>query len=1033
MITGQQRDFSPPAGEGKRVGFLICTFFVLSGMCGLVYEVVWDRYLISFIGVTTYAHTVVLTTFMGGLALGSYLFGRLVGRISDGLRLYGWLEVGIGLYTVIFPYSFQVMGDLYVALAKPLYPQISWLTLARFILCTAVLLPPTVLMGGTLPVLANYLTTRRSSLRSRISFLYAANSGGAVLGTYLAGFWFLAEFGLPMTLVFIGSFNVFLGLAAVFLSSFLKRPEKLADEDSGNNPDALVYTPREVKTAFAVAGLSGAVTMALEVAWVRFWGLVLGSSTYSFSLMLMAFISGISLGSTIVASRLGRRRLPPLLFALFLGTAAILLLGLPFYDRVPYWFARLRLWFADTHGSYVAFQFLVYGGCFLLMFVPTVLSGMALPAAIRIASQAIDRVGRDVGRIYAVNTIGTMAGSLLCGLVLLSWLGLEATFRFLFILYLVGAGIVWMILRERHRHWPGIALVVLAGIHFLSYVPWNKTVMNEGLYRQGRTNLVPQADTWGQYLKTIRGLDQKLKEVYEGPSTTVAIFEGGNGYLSMFINGKVEASLGDEVSQRMTAHFPLLAHSLPQEGLVIGLGSGSTAAAMESHDLKRIDVVELHPEVVAGSHAFDQHTGSILTRPNVNLYVDDALHFLRVSGKKYDVIASEPTNPWQSGVGNLFSKEFYQLASASLYEGGILSQWMPTYEISDEIIYILLRTITSVFPYVEVFQMISYDVILLASNHPIHPQWEMIQERMVHPPLKKNLEELGITKPAALASLHLATNRDLRRMLPRGPLNYLDHPIAEFKAPEPFFRKMNSVVLDRIDTRFFLRPASGLWWNDLMKNRLATPEELKSIRTTAQKGLNNKILWAANRALVHAETWDRLPDDLSLLRWREAPPGESCRVLRSLRTVGQLVQAYFEEKRYFFSSYSPFYRPDPVCPAQLAKKLLDLDPERKNLWQRELGVWLWIQGDREKSSQILRSWLKERLNGVWEDDDLRAINTLVRALIATDQADSLKPVMKYLRKVGRWPEDLLTLAEAHEYQDREKSPGRSGDLAQLTP
>lgn len=264
------------------------------------------------------------------------------------------------------------MGNFYVIWARPFYPQISWLTLIRFVLCTAVLLPPAVLMGGTLPVLTNYLTNRRTSLRNRISFLYAANSGGAVLGTYIAGFWLIVEFGLPMTLVFVGVFNVLLGLSAVFLSRFL-RPRKVVDEEvSVDDPDGIVYAPREVFAAMAVAGLPGAITMALEVAWVRFWSLVLGSSTYSFSIMLMAFISGIGLGSGIIASRVAHRRLTPMLFWVFFGTAAILLLGLPFYDRVPYWFARLRLWFADTHESYLAYQFIVYLGCFLFMFVPYV-------------------------------------------------------------------------------------------------------------------------------------------------------------------------------------------------------------------------------------------------------------------------------------------------------------------------------------------------------------------------------------------------------------------------------------------------------------------------------------------------------------------------------------------------------------------------------------------------------------------------------------------------------------------------------------
>ncbi|KPK91966.1 MAG: hypothetical protein AMJ94_06150 [Deltaproteobacteria bacterium SM23_61] len=1021
-MTHNQEDESIFTSAERRVPSpLIYAFFILSGMCGLVYEVAWDRYLVSFIGVSTYAHTVVLTTFMGGLALGSYLFGRFADRPLHGLRFYGWLEVGIGLYAVVFPVLFAALGNLYVSWAKPLYPQIGWLTLVRLVLCMIVLLPPTVLMGGTLPILANYLTRRRSSLRNNISLLYAANSGGAVLGTYLAGFWFVAQWGLAMTLVFMGGFNVFLGLTAVLLSRLFKPREVEGEERPEEDPDTAVYTPREVNTAVWVAGLSGAITMALEVAWVRFWGLVLGSSTYSFSLMLMAFISGIALGSAVVASRLAHRRLTPILFWVFFGTAAILLLGLPFYDRLPYWFARLRLWFANTHESYLAYQFLVYLGCFLFMFVPTVLSGMALPVAIRIASRAMDRLGRDVGRTYAVNTIGTILGSLLCGLVLLSWLGLETTFRTLFIFYLLGAGMVWF-LCERQQRWQMVALIGLAGIHFLTYIPWNQTVINQGLYRQAQAFLVEKAVGWREYIEATEKSNIKLKEVYEGHSTTVAIFQGEKVYLSMRINGKVDASLGDDFSQRMTAHLPMLAHPDPKDGLVVGLGSGSTAAAMEVYGLDRVDVVELHPEVVAGSRAFIPHFGDVLARPNVHLYVDDALHFLRMNRRKYDVIASEPTNPWQSGVGNLFTKEYYRLISEHLKEGGILSQWIPTYEISDEVVYILLRTVASEFPHVEIFQMMRHDLILLASHRPIHPRLERIQKCLAAASVQKNMKDLGIRSPATVASLHLAASEDFKRMLPRGPLNYLDHPVAEFKAPEPFFRREYSVLQEKMDTRVFFRRSPGLWWVQLFGERPATAEEWEGIRKSARKAGNAKLTGLASRVLARTEPGERLPDEVVPLRWREGRPGKSCQELSesSNMPAGRVAAAYWEEKRFFTETHSVFSRPDAGCPAWLARRLLKLDGERRNVWERELGFWLWIRGKNGESVNLLQSWLKGRPPGDWNGQDMQALRALIRALIATGQKDGLKSALEILKGIPKWPEDLLIQAEAVEFLNPKK-------------
>lgn len=1004
---------------------LVYAFFILSGICGLVYEVVWDRYLLTFVGVSTYAHTVVLTTFMGGLALGSLLFGRLATGSFNGLRLYGWLEVGIGMYAVLFPHLFTSLGDLYVILARPFYPHVAGLTMARFLLCMALLLPPTVLMGGTLPVLTQFLTGERVHLRRNVSLLYAANSAGAVLGTYLGGFWLIRELGFAMTLVSVGFANVLLGFAAVFLSRTLRPQGSAPREEETQSPDSFLYSPAEARTAGWMAALSGAITMGLEVTWVRYWGLVLGSSTYSFTLMLMAFISGIALGSLIVAGRFGRRNLASLLFWTFFGTAAILLLGLPFYDRVPYWFARLRLWFGNTHGSYLAYQFCVYLGCFLMMFIPTTLSGMVLPLTIRIASRAAGRLGRDVGRIYALNTLGTLAGSMLCGLVLLSWIGLEATFRLLFAFYLAAAAFLWF-RGEKRQVWPLAALAALAGLHFSYYQPWDQLVLNQGLYRPGQADFVPQGETWKQYLKILSKAGVRVLEIHEGHSASVAILQYTQGQRSMHINGKVDASLGDETSQQMTGHLPLLAHPRPQTGLVIGLGSGSTAAALEAHDLKRVDVVELHPEVIAGSRAFEAYTGGVLSRPGVNLFVDDALHFLRVSTVRYDVIASEPTNPWQAGVGNLFTREYYQLLSTHLEPGGIVSQWIPTYEISDEVVAMLLRTVASVFPYVELFQTKPYDLILLAAHQPIRPQLSRIEKCLRRPRVKENLRKLAIDSPAAVAALHQTSAGDLREMLSRGPLNRLDDPLVEFLAPEPFFRQVCSVLQDKLDTRFVPRPVTGLWWKQLFGDRAATPAELKSIHQSAHHSGNHRLVWAISRAEMLTTPSEDLSDDLRIRRWREALPGEACRLMPrgGKAKVSLLAAAYQEEKRLFWETYSVFFRPNADCPTFLVRKLLEIDADRRLVWQRAWGVWLWVQGDQRESARMLREWFTSRPAGRWEEEEVLALRILIRGLMDTNQGEELLLPLHTLGKIQRWPEDFLVYSRGKDFLEKARRPLR---------
>jgi hypothetical protein len=257
-------------------------------------------------------------------------------------------------------------------------------------------------------------------------------------------------------------------------------------------------------------------------------------------------------------------------------------------------------------------------------------------------------------------------------------------------------------------------------------------------------------------------------------------------------------------------------------------------------------------------------------------------------------------------------------------------------------------------------------------------------------------------------------------------LNYLDHPLAEFKAPEPFFRQAYSVLQDKMDTRFFFRSTPGLWWNQMIGSRSASPDELQSIRKSAQKGWNHKILQAANRALLQTEDWKSLPESLLSLHWREGRPGQACKDLSSSSpvTLSQLTSAYNEEKNFFFETYSFFYRPDPGCPTQLARKLLELDRERKNVWERELGIWLWIQGKQEESGKLLKTWFRDRPAGRWEEDEVQVLRMLIRALIATQQVAELPPALAVLEKVQMWPEDFLTRAEAREFLQSKRPKDR---------
>jgi len=971
----------------RRRASLVYLFFVLSGVCGLVYEVVWDSYLMTFIGVSTYAHTVVLATFMGGLALGAWLLGKAADRVGNGLRLYAWLEIGIGAYALLFPHLFHHVGDLYVLLARQVYPATGPLTAIRFCICSLLLLPPTIAMGGTLPVLTRHLTRAHSELRHRVGFLYFVNSSGAVLGTFVAGFILLRHLGLPSSLTAAGSFNVLLGLAA--WAAARRFPPAAPAGESGNagevSANTLTYSRLESRVAFAAAGIVGFATMGLEVAWVRFWSLVLGTSTYAFSIMLMAFITGIAVGSLLVTTRLFRRRLTPLLFWVFTGTAVVLLVGLPFYDRVPYWFARIRLRFGDSHSDFLAYQAVVYCGCFLSMFVPTLLSGMALPSAIRIVSSTIGRVGRDVGRVYAVNTVGTLLGAVLTGTVLLALAGLELAFRILFLLFLAGAASVLPALVQRRRLVAAGTLLLLAGGHFLTYSSWNLLLINQGLYRHSQAFFVEETDSFARLEQAYERAGLRLEALYEGHSASVALVRAGEDNLVMHINGKADASVFDDVTQSMSAHLPLLIHPDPTEVLVVGLGSGYTVAAALPHPVERLDVVELHEEVVEGARHFTPYIGDFFADERVTIFVDDAIHFLRVSDTRYDVIASEPTNPWQAGAGSLFTREYYSLLSDHLKPGGLVLQFIPGYEISDEVIQILLRTITGEFAFVELFRVHSNDLLMLASHGRQRPDAGLLARRLGKPGLRKHLARLGVGSVAAVSAMHQTPARLLRAMLQPGPVNSLTHPHAEYIAPEAFFRYTFPELPRQADSRFYLWLAQGLWWSQLAGGRPAGPEERIAIRTAAARAGIPRLVAVLDRTL-------RPPRDI-----------EACVPAGS--TVQELVSRFSALRQEFFAGYSLFYQTDIRCLVELTESLIGADSGRDALWRRERALWNWFGGTPKTALRSLLEWYARHDPDNWRPDDLDCIRILVAGLIQTERFEEAAGPVEVLRNNLQTPQD----------------------------
>jgi spermidine synthase len=841
---------------------IISLLFFLSGITGLVYEVLWAKYLSLLLGNTAQAHTIVLATFLGGLALGNAVLGPRADKVANHLRLYGWLELGIGVLGVLSPLSLHFLSDVYVAIASQhMLPPMLALVL-RLSLCLGVLLLPAVLMGGTLPMLSRYAAHSLSQLEATVSWFYFLNSAGAVLGTILAGFFLIPTFGLDFSTTIAASVNIAIGGISLGLGT------RTAQHDQ---PSSVQQTPQENEPlvnpwqAFIIYGavfLSGFVALAYEIAWIRLLALVLGSSTYSFSLMLAAFIAGIALGSYLISRRIFPHVDSYVLFGVAeLGIGVSIIATLPLYERLPYLFLRLSSILNRTPEAFYLYETGKFLFCFLLMLLPTTCLGMTLPLASRIVTQTITQMGRKVGLVFSLNTLGNVLGAVLAGLWLLPLLGMKTLIESgVIVNLLVGSMVLWTVSRWvswRRAFVMGSGLVGLfLAIFFMA--SWDKLVLSSGQFRNRQ---IAQYRSYDDYRHNIHS--QSLLFYKDDKDTTVTVVKGRDGNLFLKVNGKTDASShGDLPTQLLLAHVPLLLKPDANQVLVVGLGSGITAGSALRHPLERLDLVEISAGVVEAAKFFMGHNYNALEDSRLHLHLEDAKTFLRLSPRRYDVIISEPSNPWIVGIGNLFSVDFYREARQHLSEGGILAQWFHTYEMDDDTLRLILRTFASVFEHVTLWKTLSEDVLILGSSSPIDVNFSRVVERFNRDQVREDLQRIEISSLSTLLSLQMASDHTVRKMAGRGRLNEDHYPILEYEAPKAFFLGSVASVIRSYDERDMPVEGSALYLMSYLsqRNELLSREELKNFTVFHRAHGTAKILKGAVNEWVR-----RFPDDREAL------------------------------------------------------------------------------------------------------------------------------------------------------------------------
>lgn len=795
--------------------------FVLSGMTGLIYEVLWARMLGLVFGATTLAVSTVLASFMGGLALGSALAGRIAARLKRPLRTYGLIEIGIAIYALFIPWLFRLVDHIYALVWQQLHPNFYLFSLWRFVLSGVTLLVPTTLMGATLPVLAAVLMRTRVFKSTSVTRLYTYNLGGAILGTIAAGFFLLPLWGLRRTIYFAAITNVLIGLCAMALDRRNK-----AHNDTVDGADEIPAEPasqvEQVSAAAAVfdegkifwlscAFVSGFVTISTQVAWTRALTMVIGSSTYAFSIVVALFLVGLSLGAYEIGRKVRSSSLRRTIFKVEIATGLSLLLSLGVVNQIPGLLVRAGL--ISNVGTWGGLLTLQIGCAALLILLPAMLMGTVMPVVLVWASGARSGVSvRLVGRSYAVNTLGAILGAFCAGFILIPRTGTRFTILLAAALCFLVAGIAFPAIypakdRDVVRAFAVGGAVVLILVSFFVAPRLNLNELSIGAY-DSLVRVLAKSREQGSESEAPKPPDgrHELLMYEEGPTSTVSVRRDWD-ITALAINGRTNASDGEDMAtQLMLAQLPILLAPSIKNGLIVGFASGVSAGAILQSPIESVTCVELEPATISASRFFEHVNNHPLNDPRLHLVIDDARTYLRGSPERYDLIMSEPSHPWVPGVANLFTEEFFQLGRQRLNDGGVFVQWLQVYQLSNESLRSVLATFQKVFPRVMVFRVggnsQGKDLVLVGSQVPL--TLDRIAERMRDLRISAELSRVGMKSEADVRAWYVCDETRLAPATAGAVINTDDNMHVETTAPREAFlplRQTNEAWIENLVER----------------------------------------------------------------------------------------------------------------------------------------------------------------------------------------------------------------------------------------
>ena len=917
--------------SNRRIRIILLALFFLSGTSALIYQIVWVRMFGLVFGVTVFAVSTVLTTFMAGLALGSLWFGRRVDKGGDPLRLFAFLQLGIGLFGLAFPWLLQGLTCVYVHIHQQVGTGFYLRSLIRFALSFLLLLIPTTLMGGTLPVLSKFFVKKLKNLGWDIGHLYSVNNLGAVIGVLLAGFLLIETAGIRATIFIAAAVNLFIALVVLAMRRPLTAQPEALDSQIQNGTEVIVqqdlseesgaayppYVLRLVLWAFAVEGFT---TLAYEVIWTR---ILLGvsdhKSVYFFSTIVISFIFGLSLGSFIVARFIDLKKNLLALFGfveIAIGVSAVALL--PVFAFLPHVLTRIHASYGGAWWSSVGLESLIF---FVVMLIPTTLMGTTFPIVGKIYTLSLNRLGSRIGDIGCLDTVGSIFGAFVAGFVLIPFVGVvNAVVLTALINLVIGAVLIFFhpAMRSRAKLATAVVLACIVGIACL--------VAPSGI----------QFKHWEDKLPT-----DKLLYYKEGTSATVAVPASADGTKRLAINGAItaHASYDDLRVHRMLAYLPMLLQENPKNALVIGLGMGVTAQSLIHPAMDEVDCVELCPEVVdAAAQCFREENDDVLENPKLNLIIEDGRSYLAITNKKYDIITSNAVHVRLSG--NLYTRDFYEICRKRLTKDGVMCQWLPTNWLSETEYQMLIKAFMDAFPHTSLWYVNIYHTILIGTPRKLQIDFNSFKGKLEDKKVKSDLTYVELDDPFPFLAQYVGDEHKLASYVRDAPANTDNHPCAEF-----------SRAVDKGPARATLESLSKLRDDigEIVVNVGETPEEAGQVKEKLARFSQSRA--HAARASLYRHYSKDLETDVEAFREVHQASAINPEDRRTARALSKAKDYFIATVRQHLSDR------DANQAVRLCKELLEIDPQWPDLLV-ELGLAYNEMGKHDESTRAIKQAIK---------------------------------------------------------------------------